>query len=260
MNAMRRLIPLVLGIGVVACSDDATGPTKVELTVIANNFESLGRSRNGAGDVAGAIVSAEAARALRSGIRPGSVNITVDAVTEEYMALEVERAFGHDVTESPVLTLPIVSRTMIAWRGAPPERVIAITVPSDTGEFGGFVLLERPTDRPAFANWPASGIMFERDGEPWFAVDGGARSTRQLIGDECPVPRPSSVAQVLAPVSLPSACNAAVFFTRFRMQAVAGGAPSGEPARTRVIGMDGQDVSGIRLQYPPVPTMCPVCR
>ena len=70
----------------------------------------------------------------------------------------------------------------------------------------------------------------------------------------------TSVAQVLAPLSLPSACNAALFFTRFSMQAVEGGAATGEAARTRIIGMDGQDVSGIRLQYPPVPTMCPVCR
>ena len=48
MNAMRRLVPLVLGIVVMACSDDATGPRKFELAIIANSFESLGRSRDGA--------------------------------------------------------------------------------------------------------------------------------------------------------------------------------------------------------------------
>lgn len=259
MNAIRRLIPLVLGSVLVACDDDATGPSNYELARTAHNFAELGRSRETAGDVSGAVASAHAAIALRSGLRPARVTITVDGVTEEYLALEVERAFGDDVTESPVLTLPIVSRTMIAWRGAPPQRVVAITLASDTGEFapfGGDVV----TERPASFGLTALGVMFERGGQPWLAIDGGARSTRQTIGEECPVPRPSPMTQLLAPVAVPSACNAAVFFTRLRMQVAEGGALEPAGSRTREIEMDGQEVPGIRLQYPPVPVMCPVCR
>ena len=259
MNATRRLIPLVLGVVLVACEDDATGPSNYELAFIARNFAELGRLREDAGDVTGAVAAAHATLALRSGIRPARVSITVDGVTEAYMALEIEHALANDVTEGPVLTLPIVSRTMVAWRGSPPERVVAITIVSDTGEFGPFggdVAVERPTS----FGLAGVGIMFERGSPPWLAVDGGARSTRQTIGEECPVRRPSFVMQLLEPVAVPSACNAAVFFTRFSMRAVEGGAVGLDDARTRVIEMDGQDVHGVRLQYPPVPVMCPMCR
>jgi hypothetical protein len=102
--------------------------------------------------------------------------------------------------------------------------------------------------------------MFERGRAPWLAVEGGARSTRQTIGDECSVPRPSSVTQLVAPLVIPSACNAAVFFTRFSMRALQGGAPSVDDPGSRTVQMDGQNVPGIRLQYPPIPVMCPVCR
>jgi hypothetical protein len=57
-------------------------------------------------------------------------------------------------------------------------------------------------------------------------------------------------------ITVDGVTNAAACFTRFNMRAVEGCATS----RTLVIEMDGQDVPGIRLQYPPVPVMCPVCR
>src|SRR5688500_8233928 len=119
MLSLRRLAPLLFGAALVGCDDDSTGPGEVDLQVVARSFESLGRSRISAGDGSGAIASRAAALVLRAGIRPARVRITVDGVTEDYWALAMEHAvipdltgepLLNDVRDSPILTLPIVSR------------------------------------------------------------------------------------------------------------------------------------------------------
>ncbi len=259
MLASRRLTPIFLSFLLGAC-DDSTGPGAADLRLVASNFEALGRSRIGEGDGSGAEASRAAAMALRTGVRPAWVRITVDGVTEDYWALEVEHALTADLTQSPVLTLPIVARTMVAWRGAPAQRVISITVSSDTGTFSwARYLTELPPGDRIYFN-PAVGIMFERGGPIHFAVEGGARSTRQTIGAECPLPQRPPLMQVLVPVVGPTACHRALFFTRFNMR-VQEGPPAGAAAvRVRVVEMEGYDVPGIRLEYPVTYWPCAVCQ
>lgn len=251
MITFRRFAPLMLGAVLVGCHDESTGPdSALDLHLAARSFETLIGSRMSAGDGGGAAASRIAWIALRAGIRPARVRITVDGVTQDYWALETEHAFGPDLTESPVLTLPIVSRTMVAWRGGPAERVISITLSSDTGTFSWerYELMSLPPPSPFFMG-RAFGLLFERGGPVHFSVDGGARSTRQAIGAECKLPDPRPLIQIYPSPPMPVRCHAARFFTRFNMR-VQEGPPAGAAAvRVRVVSMDGHEIPGIRLEY-----------
>ena len=265
MLTFRRFAPLLLGAAILDCVHDSTGPGAVDLRFAAQALETLGRTRMDAGDGGGSAASRMAALALRTGLRPERVRITVDGETQEYWALEVEHALAPDLTaagtDAPILMLPIVARIMVAWRGRPVERVISVTVSSDTGSFNWTDLrtMELPPPYPLYVG-PAFGIMFERDGPVHFSVDGGARSTRQTIGAECPLPDRPPFMQVLSPVAVPTTCHLARFFTRFNMR-VQEGPPAGAAAvRVRVVSMDGHDVPGIRFEYPWMYPPCPVCR
>lgn len=253
MLACRRLAPLLVGAFLAAC-EDSTGPSTAE-RLAASRFDALGQSRIQAGDGFGAIAARHAALAIRAGIRPTRVSITVDGSTEQYLALQVEHAFP-GVTADPLVIPPLVIRSMVAWRGSRAERVISITVPGDTGTFSNLILAsELPPEGPLLLA-PSVGVMFERGGPAFFSVDGGARSTRQSIGAECPVPRRST--QTSLPVLGPTTCHAAVFFTRFNMRVVEGSVLGTTGVRARVVQMGAHDIAGIRLVYPPLPD-CIVC-
>ena len=263
MRTFRRFAPLLLTAALAACDDDSTGPGAVDLHLAAQSFETLGRDRVGTGDGHGATISRAAALALRAGLRPARVRIAVDGVSEDYWALEVERAIVPSLTadlNAAPINLPAAMRTMVAWRGGPVERVIAIIVQSDTASFtwAEFRSTELAPRYPLSLG-PAFGIMFERGGPVHFSVDGGARSTRELLGAECAVPDSPSVLQLISPVAVPTSCRLARFFTRFNMR-VQEGPPAGAAAvRVRVVTMDGHDVPGIRLEYPWLYRPCPAC-
>ena len=261
MLTFRRLGYLIVGVALTGCDENSTGPDAVDLHFAAESFETLGRDRMGTGDWSGATASRAAALALRSGLRPARVRIAVDGTAEDYWALEIEHAVAPDLTASPVLQLPIVTRTIVAWRGRPPERVISVTVLSDSGTFA----FERPGTSQLAPPYsihfgPAFGLMFERRGPVHVSIEGGARSTRQTIGAECPLPDRSVVTRVMDPVTGPTSCHFARFFTRFTMRVQEPRPPGEAPVPVRSVSMDGQEVPGIRLEYPWVPTACPVCR
>jgi hypothetical protein len=253
MIAFRRLALLALGVTLTACDDGSTSPP-IDLAYIAMRFDALGRDRSQAGDPSGATAARGAALALRLGIRPTRVSIAVDGVTEEYLALETEHAFGDDDAAGPLPPPVIVVRTIIAWRGVRPDRFLAINVPGDTGSFTP-PCAACLSEASNVVYWLcASGIMFERGGPSFIAVAGGARTTRQSIGGECEVPRRPSFIPALEPI----ACNRAVFFARFTMTAHEMSTTS-RVLRSRVVQMGAHDVAGVRLQYGPLPTLCPVC-
>jgi hypothetical protein len=261
MLTFRRLAPVFVGALLIACDDDSTGPGAVDLRLVASSFENLGLSRSRGGDPDGAAASQAASLALRTGTRPARVRIAVDGVTEEYWALEIEHVLAGGDDMLSTLPGPLLTRTMVAWRGAPAERVIAITIASDTGTFSLMryqTLQTLPYDRIFFE--PAFGVMFERAGPVHLAVDGGARSTRESIGGECPLPRRRSILQLLSPVYIPpTQCHAARFMTRFNMHVQE--APIGDATalRTRVVEMQGQDVPGVQLRSEWIYRSCPVC-
>lgn len=259
MLAIRTATVLMLA-GLLTACEDSTGPGALDLRLAASAFNSLERSRMSAGDGDGATTSRVAALALRAGVRPARVRIAVDGLTEDYWALEVEHALAPDITGGPVLTLPIVARMMIAWRAAPAQRVISIRISSDTGTFSlarHDELVGLGPDDPYYEL--AFGILFERGGPVHLSVDGGARSTRQTIGAECTLPERPPILQLLSPLDIPATCHTARFFTRFSMRVQEPPVGGAAAIRVRVVEMDGQDVPGIRLEYPWLYRPCAVC-
>src|SRR5687768_294319 len=210
MIAFRPLWPLVLGLTLAACGDDSTGPSVGEL---AARFDALAQERADAGDPNGAAAARGAALALRLGVEPARVSIAVDGATEEYLAFETEYAYGDEVETGPLPPLPILVRTMIAWRGAEPDRFLAIAAAGDTGTFFP-PCVECLSEPDVLVYWLfASGFMVERGGLSFLAVAGGARMTRQSLGSECELPQAPAFIPALERV----ACHRAVFFTRFTM-------------------------------------------
>lgn len=257
---VRRLAAFALGALLLGCGDDPTGPAPLDLRLAALTFDVLERSRTETGDGLGATAAQHAAMALRAGVRPTRVSITVDGATDEYWALEVEHAFGDDLTLSPVLTLPIVLRQMVAWRGDEPRRVISISVASDTGTFSRFQLLDVVLPGNTVPLFPSSfGVLFERGTWPFLAESGGARATRGSLGAECPLPAQRRMtATSLAPIFSPISCHRATFSTRFTM--VVRQAPLDGPATvtTRTVSMGDHTIEGIQLKYP-LPDLCLAC-
>ena len=257
---VRRLAAFALGALLLGCGDDPTGPATLDLRLAALTFDALGRARTETGDGLGATAAQHAALALRAGVRPTRVSITVDGTTDEYWALEVEHAFGDDLTLSPVLTLAIVLRQMVAWRGDDPRRVISISVVSDTGTFTRFQALDLVVPGNTVPLFPfSSGVLFERGDWPFLAEGGGARATRPTLGAECPLPTqrrpmPSSIAPIFSPI----ACHRATFLTRFTM-VVRHAPPDGAAVlATRTVSMGDHTIEGIQLKYP-LPEPCLAC-
>lgn len=252
MRTLRSVTVLLVAATLAAC-DDSSGPAAIDAAYVAMRFDALGRARADAGDPGGAAAARGAALALRLGVRPARVSIAVDGVTEEYLALEMEHAFGYDAA-APLPPSPFVVRTMMAWRGARPERFLSITAPGDTGTFAE--ILARASIDANTVGWLMSfGIMFDRGGPPWIAIAGGVRSTRQSIGGECELPRRPGLVAALEP----TACHRAVFSTRFTMTARETNTIT-RALRSRVVQMGPHDVTGVRLLYAALPTMCPLCR
>lgn len=248
MLACRRLVPLLLAAFLAAC-EDSTGPG-ISASFLAGRFEALARTRTEAGDGNGAAAARGAALALRLGVRPARVTISVDGVSEEYLAFETEYAYGEDDGAGPLPPIPIVVRTMIAWRGLQPDRFLAMTVPGDTGTFAPpcIVCLTVPSNQ---VGWLLSyGVFVQRGRPPLIAVAGGARTTRQSLGAECEVPKRPAFVPGLDPI----ACHRAIFFARFTMTANESNTTS-SATLSHVLQMSGHDVPGVRLLYPPLPTL-----
>jgi hypothetical protein len=249
-----RCVAILFGLFLAACEDDTTGPS-TDLRLAAWTFDALSRARIDVGDGDGAIAASNAALALRAGIRPTRVRITVDGVTEDYLALETEHAFGDDPPAGLLFSPQIVWRTMIAWRGGSPHRFVAIGVFGDTSVFTPFRLLAVPGASSVIDWMLINGVVFERGGPAFVGVAGGAHSTRESTGAACDIPRGRLFTPPLEPIS----CHRALFRTRFTMTANELSRLS-TGAGSRVVQMDSQDVAGAQFVYPSFPTLCPVCR
>ncbi len=251
MSRRRRFALVMAGTMLIACGDDSTGPDAVDLRVVARSFDDLGLSRQRAGDGDGAAASQAAAIALRTGIRPTRVRIAVDGVVEDYWALEIERGFAGSMVS--ILPGTLLTRTLVAWRGGPAERVISITIAGDTGTFSlmrYYSLDALPPNRILLD--PAFGVMFARGGPANVSVDGGARSTRESLDSECQTPERESILEMLSSFYLPATCQRASFFTRFTMRVQEWPIAGLNAARTRVVEMAGHDIPGVRFEYQPM--------
>jgi hypothetical protein len=236
LASMSRLATvLCLSACVVACGR-STEPSNVDLALLASRFDALAHEREEAGDPSGAGAASVAAFVLRLGIPPTRMSMTVDGTADDFLALEME--FGDDVTEPPQSIIPGVHRTLVAWRGARPDRVLSIGVQGDSGSFETRMASAQPEDGP-HAQVPMFGILFDRGEPPLVGITGGGHTVRQSI-DETPCEPPRT------PLFVSTSCQRVTFLTRFTMTAHVMPVTSPE-IRPRVVSMREQTVAGVRL-------------
>ena len=157
-----------------ACSGDTLAPaadssTATELELA---FESLAAQANSEGDVERSESMSGGATALRMGVRPSIIEVTIDGELVRYNAVVagINRR-GDDGVVRPM-------RRLIAWTGdRTPEQVLEVSLASDQGDFGIPGGNPSPTARGTWTDRTA--------GERWVAVNGGAEITLASSGEPC---------------------------------------------------------------------------
>jgi hypothetical protein len=251
MPIPRRTTLLVLAAALLGCSDDVTSPTDIDLAFIATRFDAFGEERRRGQDAEGAHAARATALALRLGIRPSRVSITLDGISSEWLALEQEYVFGGQYRAGPLPLDGVVMRRFVAWQGVGPDRVLSVILDGDTTSYGQFVALasqERPLST-SLLFFPTA-LLIERENGRHLAAGGGAHSTRESFGEACST---ATHRVPFLPQVNPVSCYRAVFETRFAVTLI--DVSSVERAlRARVVQMDSHDVRGLQLGYPGIPT------
>jgi len=153
-----------------ACSDTPTEPQEPEAE-LASAFETLAVEANRQGDADGAAALSGGSIALRMGVRPSTIQLTIDGEVIRHYALVAGIAREIDGESRMV-------RTLFAWTGERrPETLLEVTLRSDEGEFGPEVADPAKQARGIYAHL--------RERARWFATGGGATITLADLGEPC---------------------------------------------------------------------------
>lgn len=177
---------MLLGLA-AACSGDTFAPAAEPpsaTTELEVAFESLAAEANKEGDAERAESMSSSATALRMGVRPTTIEVTIDGELIRYNALVagINRRGSDGVVR--------LMRRLIAWTGDRDiGQVLEVSLYSDQGDFG-FPSTGNPSTA-ARATWTDRAA-----GERWVAVNGGAEITLTSSGEPCGRPfaeNPSTV-------------------------------------------------------------------
>jgi len=171
----------ILGTGILVsmlagCSDGPAAPadTEVELEVL---LEQLVAEANSAGDVDAATAFGDGLRAVRLGVRPSELDVTVNGEAATYLAIVT--GIVHETRSGETL----LRRSLIAWLGDRPRAVLQVTSLSDQAAFGyptDLVTRDDPVGR-------ARGTWVNRARQQLFvATSGDASLVLASTGDTCP--------------------------------------------------------------------------
>ena len=255
---IRLLSIASLAVAVAACgADRATAPddaarAAAELDVAASHVGL-------AAGPAGALAVQSAASALRGGIRPTQVDITVAGVTEHWNAL------GHEIhVLFPGGALagfePPPVRALVAWRpSSTGMRVLYLLATAEDGALGP--LLPVPAAGETDLAFPSVLLYSEGPNLLWQASAGEQTSKLTATGGPCSTRSVRPVAALAAPTCVEatfvfslSGAAAEPFALRF-----APGAPANAATGTRTLAMLPQTVTGVQLKVtlpaPPPPTI-----
>ena len=173
----RRITGIAAGVALLACGEGSSEPA--EPASAESVLELAALQARTAGDAEATAVLDGATLAVRIGVRPTTIAVSVGGEVTRYAALVV--AFV-DATASGEL---VTRRRLVAWRGQ--DRRVALLHVSTIGDGGSFAPdYDRTTTdirvRPAVGRW----FNFVR-GTRWVAVDGTAKIAVASIGDNCPL-------------------------------------------------------------------------
>lgn len=176
-TSISSLALLAAGLFAAACQDAATtAPTDSGTDLQAAITQAAGEAaRNGDTDRAEALD--HGARALRWGIRPSEIEVTIQNETFVYQAIVVGMARRRGEGEA------VLVRTLVAWTGQPPTALLQVVSRSDHGLFG------TPGNDNGNGNGPdgARGVWKNLTArEIWVATAGFADLVLASTGARCP--------------------------------------------------------------------------
>ena len=165
----------IVAVGVGACAEEPASPSE-QTDLLAATFDGYARQSNQEGDPDASLAFAHAAMAVRLGIRPTTISVSVDDQPVAFQALV------HVVRHRSLDNVPAL-RTMIAFRQSepdqPPSRVLYLAITIDSARVAHPANL---SPLPfAWAVWKDLGKR-----EVWVATQGKAGIKQQSTGDPCP--------------------------------------------------------------------------
>jgi hypothetical protein len=178
---MSRHFKEILGAGILVsllagCTGDPAAPADGE-GELEGLLAQLVAEANSAGDVDAAAAFGDGLRAVRLGVRPSELPVTVNGETSTY------RAIVTGVSQETRDGGTVLRRSLIAWSGERPRAVLQVTSFSDQAEFGYPADVLTREDRMGRAR----GTWVNRAREVTFvATSGTASLVLGSTGEQCP--------------------------------------------------------------------------
>ncbi len=177
------LRPTALFLGLLslgACSEDALAPAPVAEPDLEVEFAltQAGQEASQRGDPSTASAFTGAASALRYGITPSPVAVTVNDVPSEYLGFVQTETRVADNGET------VEIRSLVAWTAGRPNAVLSLTTASDNGDLG-YPIADLSSDAGrsrAVATWSD-----RRTGRTWVATSGSGGMSQVDLGGPCPI-------------------------------------------------------------------------
>jgi hypothetical protein len=246
-HLLVRLPLALLAMAAVACSGDrVTAPDSAEDALqAADGFARLADSVALLQGNDAALPYRDAADQIRAAQQVSRIAVTIDGVTERWNAVAGERVFSivcpADASSTalgvPCLSGPVLTRTLIAWRGIAPRRLLFLTAPMEAGDIGSFSAPTPAVFVPAFLQY------LEGRDRIWVGTSGKFTSSVKK-GDPCPAPM-----GLAAPQATDITCNLAELLWTFEATAEpARGLPFANAARiTHKIAVNKAAVAGTSI-------------
>ncbi len=177
------LRPTALFLGLLslgACSEDSLAPAPVAEPDLEVEFAltQAGQEASQRGDPSTASAFSGAASALRYGITPSPVAVTVNDVPSEYLGFVQTETRAADNGET------VEIRSLVAWTAGRPNAVLSLTTASDNGDLG-YPIADLSSDAGrsrAVATWSD-----RRTGRTWVATSGAGGMSQVALGGPCPI-------------------------------------------------------------------------
>jgi hypothetical protein len=171
---LTRLGLGILAVAVIGCGSDPIAPTDAG-DLLASTFDALARQSNQQGDADASLVYGYTAMALRLGVRPTPLSVTIDDEPEIYQALVHVVRHGAGAND-------IALRTLVAFRqdtpASPPTEVLYLALAVDSAR-----VAHPATASPVPIAWSIFRDYDKR--QVWVATGGKAGIRETVIGGPC---------------------------------------------------------------------------
>ena len=202
-RALRMLrassAPLALfAAAAVACSGDrVTAPrTADDALQAAETFARLADSVAFFQGSEAALAYRDAADQIRIARQISQIAISIDGTTERWNAVSGERVLTINCPADPsagalgipCIHQPMTTRTLIAWRGSDPRRLLFLTAPAEAGDIGSF-------STPTVAIFVPAFLQLIEGRERFWVGTSGKFTSSVKTGAACPAPMGVAIAQ-----------------------------------------------------------------